>query len=154
MNNGQTNGINPVGFTPGVGDNAPIVNPDTDESLNSDFFTPNTDPRKFGNNAMNALGIPGENEISKMEQFGMPPGYQSEELAPEEVNNANDSDTKELTANPEVKTKETLNREGFRAIEGARRELDQTGNIADFNDKIRKMMKDNLKNSYNREVDK
>ena len=79
MNNGQTNGINPVGFTPGVGDNAPIVNPDTDKSLNSDFFTPNTDPRKFGNNAMNALGAPGENEISKMEQFGMPPGYRQEE---------------------------------------------------------------------------
>ena len=154
MNNGQTNGINPVGFTPGVGDNAPIANPGMDESLNSDFFTPNTDPRKFGNNAMNALGAPGENEIPNMEQFGMPPGYQPEQLAPEETNDANGSNPKEPTASPVIKTKETLNKEGFKAIEGARHELDRTGDIADFNDKIRKMMEDNLKNSYNREVGK
>lgn len=152
MNNGQTDGINPVGFTPGVGNNTPIANPDTDESLNSDFFTPNSDPRKFGNNAMNALGTPGENEIVNIEQFSMPPGYQPEQQPSEEAINESETDIVESTTNPGIKTKETLSKEGFKAIEGARHELDQTGNIADFNDKIRKMMLENLENSYGRKV--
>ena len=138
MNNGQTNGINPVGFTPGVGDNVPIANPGMDESLNSDFFTPNSDPRKFGNNAMNALGAPGENEIPNMEQFGMPPGYQPEQIAPEETNDANSSEAKEPTTNSGIK--ETLNKQAVKGkITHATKELDETGNIAEFNNEIRQM---------------
>lgn len=82
MNNGQTGSNdtdNRVFFTAGVGDQAPVTNPDSEGSFNTDSFVPESDPRKFGNNAMNAIGIPGEGEIPNVGQFDMPPGYRQEE---------------------------------------------------------------------------
>lgn len=137
--------------------------------------TPQRDPRSVGGSALNSINI--ANTLPAPGDFGsipMPGDAQHDAhnrlmteptaLIPKlgeiiELEPATPPTTPETPSTqdstlptPEIKTTEHLSDHGIKEIDAAISKLNQDGNIADFYDKARAMMEENLENSYNRKL--
>ena len=159
-------------FTSGAGTNLETEN-NFEAENNLDLTNNQTDwssplernQREIGNKA---LSTPGESqnpnlssesaptpeinldpELGQVVQMDMPPNHVSDD---KELGVA---ETAALAVNmSSIKTKDKLAEEGVKEVDNIITKLNQDGNIADFYETARDMAYANLKNSYNREVNK
>lgn len=171
MNYGQTN-PNPEQpfFTSGQGTNIESVNNveaenNLDLTNNSTSWTnvPNRDPRNLGNSAISAnlLGaISSPNnasptpELAQVINIEMPPSYANQAtIEPTNQPIAQDAGNQAVDINQsQIKTEEHLNSAGIAKVEETIKNLEQTGNTADFYERVRALMEENLEKSYNRKI--
>ncbi|MBO7132390.1 hypothetical protein J6V85_04030 [Candidatus Saccharibacteria bacterium] len=146
-------------FTVGVGNAPEANNPDKNQSLNTDNYSPERDPRNLGNTAITSSeqlteveptqelkGANGET-LGQIVNLEMPPGMA-------EPTTQNPTKTPDLTTST-IKTTNKLNEAGMKAVRGAESQLSQDGNAANFYDLVRGeggLSETNLKNSFGREV--
>lgn len=146
-------------FTVGVGNAPEANNPDKDQSLNTEIYSPERDPRNLGNTAITSSERPLEAEdsqelkdangetLGQIVNLEMPPGMAEPEVqAP--------AKTPDL-AQSTIRTTNKLNEAGVKAVKTVEAKLSQDGNAENFYNAVRGeggLSETNLKNSFGREV--
>ena len=170
MNYGQDNSQEKVPdfFTFGAGTNAENVNnvePENNLDLTNtatewELPMPDRDNREIGNRAIasaESLNIPSEPAANPQEdlsaQIEAITDNKAEQVSinPAIIQKNNDTTIPQIEE-PNIKTDKFLSKEGIAAIDKAKAELDQTGDMASFYCEARDMMEVNLENSYNRKL--
>lgn len=152
-------------FTAGAGVASEQNNPYKADSLSSDIYTPQRDPKNLGNAAIaSSEQVPSVTEIplegrnpaeavndqalGQIISLEMPPGVEQ----PEEAKDlSKDFSFDRATIN----TTKKISKSGYRAIESATSKLNKDGNASDFYEEIRGeggLVEANLENSYNRKL--
>ena len=148
-------------FTAGVGNASEINNPDKVNSLLSEEYSVERDPKNLGNAAMTSSEqapintelepteeIANDQALGQIVNLEMPPmTEQPEETEVQKTSNFNQS---------AIKTTGKLSRAGFQAIESATSKLSKDGDANAFYEEIRGqggLVEANLKNSYGRGVE-